>query len=203
MGLSPGALTFLLLAVVLVFTWQSIFTANKDLARAKAWGELLRRALPFFVLVLMAVSLPAVQTFEGNGTVIWIASFGVLIVLSSMLAVPPLERKANKAFRRGDYDEAARMFRELLESKPLPRNHAFLGAALGASEKHEESVRSSTAAVEKDPDYGLAYYNRALIQLKMKRKEKAKQDFQRTLEADTPRRFRRAAKNQLDEMKKV
>ncbi|MGI8650846.1 MAG: tetratricopeptide repeat protein [Rubrobacter sp.] len=203
MGLSPGALTFLLLAVVLVFTWQSIFTANKDLARAKAWGDLLRRALPFFVLIVMALSLPAVQTFEGNGTVVWIAVFAVLIVGASLLAAPMLERKANRAFKKGDYDEAARMFRELAESRPLPRNYAFLGAALGASERYEESVKSSTQAIEKDPEYGLAYYNRALILLKMKRKEKARQDFQRALEADTPRRFRQAARSQLTDLKKV
>ncbi|WP_119066333.1 tetratricopeptide repeat protein [Rubrobacter indicoceani] len=203
MGLSPSALTFLLLAIVLIFTWQSIYTANKDLARAKAWGELARRALPFFVLILMALSLPAVQSFGGNGTIVWISAFAVLIVGASLLAVPPLERKANRAFKKGDYDEAARMFRELAESRPLPRNHAFLGAALGASERYDESVKSSTKAIEGDPDYGLAYYNRALIQLKMKRREKAKQDFQKTLETDTPRRFRRAAQSQLLDLKKV
>lgn len=203
MGLSPGALTFLLLAVVLVFTWQSIYTANKDLARAKAWGELARRALPLVVLILMALSLPLVQTLEGNGTVLWISVFALLIVAASLLAVPPLERKANKAFRKHDYEEATRLFRQLAESKPLPRNYAFLGAALGASDKYEESLKSSTKAIEGDPDYGLAYYNRALIQLKMKRKDKARQDFQKTLEADTPRRFRRAARGQLDDLKKA
>lgn len=194
-----GALSFLLLAVVLVFTWQAIFSSNRDLARARAWGELGRRALPFGALLLMAFSLPLVQGLGGNANLLWLGFFAVLIVATSLLAVPPLERRANGAFRKGDYGEAVRLFRELVEKKPLPRNYAFLGAALGASERYDESLKASTKAVEKDPDYGLAYYNRALILLKMKRREKAKKDLERALEADLPRRFRRVVRRQLEE----
>jgi len=50
-----------------------------------------------------------------------------------------------------------------------------------------------------DPDYGLAYYNRALVLRRLGRKSRATKDLQRALESDLPRRFRTAARRALEE----
>jgi Tfp pilus assembly protein PilF len=54
-------------------------------------------------------------------------------------------------------------------------------------------------AVEIDPEYGLAYYNRALILQRLGRKSRATKDLKRALETDLPRRFRTAARRALEE----
>ena len=99
----------------------------------------------------------------------------------------------------GDYAGAAALYRKLVERRPLARYWAFLGAALGAGEHHEEGVDASTKALELDPKYGLAYYNRALILQRLGRNSRATKDLKRALEADLPRRFRTAAKRTLEE----
>ena len=99
-----------------------------------------------------------------------------------------------------NYQKAAELYRELVEEKPLARNHAFLGAALGASERLQESVDSSTEAIKKDPKYGFAYYNRALVLHRMGKKSRAVKDLKQALEADLHRRFRTAARKMLEEL---
>jgi tetratricopeptide (TPR) repeat protein len=113
--------------------------------------------------------------------------------------MPLDERRATRAFRSGDYAGAAALYRKLVERRPLARYWAFLGAALGAGERHEEGVDASTMAVEIDPEYGLAYYNRALILQRLGRKSRATKDLKRALETDLPRRFRTAARRALEE----
>jgi tetratricopeptide (TPR) repeat protein len=83
----------------------------------------------------------------------------------------------------------------------LARNHAFYGAALGASERYDESINASTRAIDTDPEYGLAYYNRALILNRMGKKSRAVKDLNKALEADMPRRFRSAARKMLEELR--
>lgn len=185
-------------------TWYTIYASNRDLVRARAWGELTRRSLPFVALLLMAVSLLALQGQTENDTVMisWLTLFAVLIVAASLFSISASERKANRAFRRGDYEEAVRLYRQLAEEKPLARNYAFLGAALGASERLDESIEASTKAIELDPQYGLAYYNRALVLLRLKKKSRARKDFQKAGESDIPRRFRRAVTKHLEELEK-
>jgi len=125
---------------------------------------------------------------------------GVAIVGASVLSVPTLERRASKAFRGGDYARAAQLYGERAQEKPLARNRAFLGAALGALERYEESVEASTKAIEQDPKYGLAYYNRALVLQRMGKKSRAVKDLKKAQETDLPRRFRSAAQKMLDEL---
>jgi tetratricopeptide (TPR) repeat protein len=198
--LGSSALPIVLIFLLVLLTWQTIYSANRDLVRAKAWGDLARRALPFGALALMALSLFLVQTYrQGWVMITWMAVSGVLIVLASLLSVPALERRASRAFRRGDYQKAAELYGELAEERPLARNHAFLGAALGASERHEESVEASTKAIREDPEYGLAYYNRALVLQRMGKKSRAMKDLRKALEADLPRRFRSAVRKMLEE----
>ena len=199
--MGPGAITVVLIFLLVFLSWQTIYSANRDLARAKAWGELARRALPFGALFLMALSLFVIQSYRENWVLYtWMAVSGVLIVVASLLSVSALERRANRAFRAGDYPRAAELYGQLVEEKPLARNRAFLGAALGASERYDESVSASTKAIEQDPKYGLAYYNRALVLQRMGKKSRAIKDLKRAQEADLPRRFRTAVRNMLEEL---
>ena len=195
------AITIVLIFLLLFVSWQTIYAANRDLARAKAWGDLLRRALPFFALLLMVLSLFVIQSFGQGWTLLaWMAVAGVAIIGASLLSITSLERNANRAFRSGDFARAVELYERLVQEKPLARNKAFLGAALGASERNEESVDLSTQAIEQDPEYGLAYYNRALVLQRMGKKSRVVKDLNRALEADLPRRFRSAARGMLEEM---
>jgi tetratricopeptide (TPR) repeat protein len=198
--MGSGAITIVLIFLLLFVSWQTIYAANRDLARAKAWGDLLRRALPFFALLLMVLSLFVVQSFGQGWTLLaWMALAGVAIIGASIFSVTSLERRANRAFRGGDYATAVELYEKLVEEKPLARNKAFLGAALGAAERNEESVDLSTQAIEQDPEYGLAYYNRALVLQRMGKRSRAVKDLNKALESDLPRRFRRAARGMLEE----
>ena len=200
--MGSAAVPVVLIFLIVVFSGVTIHSANRDLARAKAWGVLARRFLPFVVLAVMAISLYFVRSFAQGWVVFaWMAVFGVLIIASSLLSVPALERRANGVFRRGDYPQAAELYGKLVEERPLARNHAFHGAALGASERYDESVNASTKAIDADPEYGLAYYNRALVLRRMGKKSRAVKDLNQALEADMPRRFRSAAKKILQELK--
>ncbi|MBA2781807.1 MAG: hypothetical protein M3Q62_05310 [Actinomycetota bacterium] len=199
--MGSGAITIVLIFLLLFVSWQTIYAANRDLARAKAWGDLARRALPFLALLLMVLSLFVVQSYgDGRTLLVWMAVSGIVIVGASLLSVSSLERRANRAFRSGDYARAVGYYEELVEEKPLARNKAFLGAALGASERYEESVEASTQAIKEDPKYGLAYYNRALVLQRMGKKSRAVKDLEKAQEADLPRRFRSASRRMLDEL---
>ncbi|MBA3702917.1 MAG: hypothetical protein H0W79_08855, partial [Rubrobacteraceae bacterium] len=104
-------------------------------------------------------------------------------------------------FRRGDYESAITEYRTLSEERPLARYLAFLGAALGANGDSEASIEASTRAVEADPRYGLAYYNRALVHRRANRNSRAVKDLQRAIDADLPRRFKNSARKILEETK--
>jgi tetratricopeptide (TPR) repeat protein len=196
-----GAITIVLIFLLLFVSWQTIYAANRDLARAKAWGDLLRKAFPFLALLLMVLSLFVVQSYgQGRMLLAWMAVSAVAIIGASFLSTSSVERSANRAFRSGDYARAIELYRELVEEKPLARNKAFLGAALGASEHYEESVEASTQAIQDDPEYGLAYYNRAIVLHRMGKKSRAVKDLEKAQETDLPRRFRSASRKMLEEL---
>ncbi len=196
-GAIPIALTFLLVFVA----WRMVFSFNKDLIRVRAWGMLARRSLPFFALTAMVLSLPFVQgNQEGWVLPVWVLVFGGALVAANFFSMPLVERRASRAFRSGDYATAADLYRRLVSEQPLARYWTFLGAALGSGGQHEEAVDASTKAVELDPEYGLAYYNRALILRNMGRKSRAARDLNKALEAEMPRRFKNAARRVLEEL---
>jgi tetratricopeptide (TPR) repeat protein len=199
--LGSGAIPIVLVFLLVFLTWQTIYSANRDLVRAKEWGELARRALPFGVLLLMALSLFIVQTYrEGWVMITWMGVSGVGIIAASLSSVSSLERRASRAFRQRNFQKAAELYGELAREKPLARNHAFLGAALGASERYEESVDASTRAIKDDPEYGIAYYNRALVRRRQAKTSVAAKDLKRALEVDLPRRFRTNVQKILEEL---
>lgn len=199
--MGSGAITIVLIFLLLFVSWQTIYAANRDLARAKAWRYLFRRALPFLALLLMVLTLFVIQTYQQGWLLLaWMAVSAIAIIGASLLSISSLERRANRAFRNGDYGRAVELYGELVEEKPLARNNAFLGAALGASERYEESVDASTKAIEQDPKYGLAYYNRALVLHRMGKKGRAVKDLKKALETDLPRRFRSASQRMLEEL---
>ena len=198
--MGAGAIPIVLTFALLVVAWQVVFASNRDLIRARAWGELVRRLLPFAAIAIMAASLPLVQGPQVWWLpYAWALAFGAVLVVANFLSMPLDERRATRAFRSGDYAGAAALYRKLVERRPLARYWAFLGAALGAGERHEEGVEASTMAVEIDPEYGLAYYNRALILQRLGRKSRATKDLKRALETDLPRRFRTAARRAVEE----
>ncbi len=199
--MGSGAIPIVLVFLLVFLTWQTIYSSNRDLVRAKEWGELARRALPFGVLLLMALSLFIVQTFRESGVMVaWMAASGAGIVAASLFSISSLERRANRAFRQRDYPRAAELYGQLAEEKPLARNRAFLGAALGASERYDESVKASTKAIEDDPEYGIAYYNRALVRRRQGKESLAVKDLKKALEVDLPRRFRTNVRRMLEEL---
>ena len=199
--MGSGAIPIVLVFLLVFLTWQTIYSSNRDLVRAKEWGELARRALPFGVLLLMALSLFVVQAFRENWVMLtWMAVSGAGIVAATVFSVSSLERGASKAFRKRDYSKAAELYDQLAEEKPLARNQAFLGAALGASERYDESVKASTRAIEDDPDYGIAYYNRALVRQRQGKTSLAVKDLRIALEADLPRRFRTSVNKMLEDL---
>ncbi len=199
--MGAGAIPVILTVLLVVFAWRLVFSFNKDLVRARAWRELARRSLPFAAITAMAASLPLVQgATEIWVPAVWVVGFAAVLVLANFFSMPNGERRASRAFRNEDYAAAAALYRKLAEKRPLARYWAFLGAALGAGEQSQESLEASTKAAELDPDYGLAYYNRALVLRRLGRKSRATKDLKRALEVDLPRRFRRSANELLEEL---
>jgi tetratricopeptide (TPR) repeat protein len=199
--LGAGAVPIVLIFLLVFVAWRMVFSFNRDLVRARAWRELARRSLPFVALTAMALSLPLVQGIrEGWMLPAWVFACGTALVASNFLSTPLDERRASRAFRSGDYAAAVDLYRKLADERPLARYWAFLGAALGSDERYEEAINASTKAVELDPEYGLAYYNRALILRNMNRKGQAAKDLKRALDAEMPRRFKTAAGKALEEL---
>jgi len=199
--LGAGAVPIVLIFLLVFVAWRMVFSFNRDLVRARAWSELARRSLPFVALTAMALSLPLVQGVrEGWMLPAWVFACGTALVASNFLSTPLDERRASRAFRSGDYAAAVDLYRKLADERPLARYWAFLGAALGSDERYEEAINASTKAVELDPEYGLAYYNRALILRNMNRKGQAAKDLKRALDAEMPRRFKTAAGKALEEL---
>lgn len=199
--MGTAAIPIVLLFLLILVSWRMVFFFNKDLVRAKAWGELARRSLPFAALTLMALTVLPVQTSgEQWALTAWAASFAVAVVVANLFSMPFAERRANKAFRKGDYERAVEEYRKLVGEHPLARHHAFLAAALGAGGDNERSLEESGRAVEIDPEYGIAYYNRALVLRRMGHRGRAKKDLNRALEADLPRRLKPSARRLLEEL---
>lgn len=194
-------LFFVVIALLLFLGWRSVATANGDLIRAGAWRELTRRMLPFGGILVMAATLPLIQDPPAGWIPLtWAVGMGLFILICNIFSIPGGERRAAKAFRKGEYDEAISIYDDLRNQKQLARYDAFQGAALAAAERHEDSVAATSRAIEADPEYGIAYYNRAMNYRRMGRKRSAVADFKKALESDLPRRFRKVSQQSIEEL---
>ena len=106
--MGAAAIPIVLVFLLVFLSWRVVFSANRDLMRAKAWGPLI-------------ASGDAVYRADAYGTkpvhrpelpdrpwilTAWAATFAVAVIASNLLAMPGPERKANKSFRQGNYEEA-------------------------------------------------------------------------------------------------
>lgn len=199
--MGAAAIPIVLLFLLLFISWRMVLTYNRDLIRVKAWGELIRRSLPFAALTLMALTLlPILSVQQEWARTVWAIGSVIAVFFANIFSMTMSERRANRAFRKGDYQKAVDEYRGLAEESPLARHQAFLAAALGAQGENEESLKVSGRAVKLDPEYGIAYYNRALVLKRMGRKSRSIKDLRRSLEADLPRRLKSQARGLLEEL---
>ena len=61
-------------------------------------------------------------------------------------------------------------------------------------------MKASTRAIEDDPEYGIAYYNRALVRQRQGKTSLAVKDLRKALEVELPRRFRTSVKKLLEDL---
>ncbi|CAN5269638.1 hypothetical protein BH24ACT19_BH24ACT19_06330 [soil metagenome] len=174
---------------------------NRDLLRARAYGELLVRLLPLLSTAVLILGLPFVvdlAPFE-NALPVLLAYLGgaaVLTVIMSRLATPE-ERRAGTLFRREEYEGAAEIYEQLIARRPLPRYYSALGACLDASGDPHAALEVTDTAVKLDPKLGIAYYNRASARVALGEYSQARDDLQTVFTADSNRRLRRAAEEAL------
>ncbi len=174
---------------------------NRDLLRARAYGELLVRLLPLLSTAVLILGLPFVvdlAPFENALPVllVYLGGAAVLTVIMSRLATPE-ERRAGTLFRREEYEGAAEIYEQLIARRPLPRYYSALGACLDASGDPYATLEATDTAIKLDPKLGIAYYNRASARVALGEYSQAREDLKTVFTADSNRRLRRAAEEAL------
>lgn len=179
---------------------------NRDLLRARAYGEFLVRLLPLLSTAVFILGLPYVMdlTIEGNAVPVLLVYLGGTAVLTAIMArlAAPEERRAGSLFRREEYEAAAAIYERLIDRRPLPRYYSALGASLDASGDPRAALKATDAAVKLDPKLGIAYYNRASALVALDERERARGDLQAVFRVDSNRRLRRAAEEALKTLEK-
>jgi len=179
---------------------------NRDLWRARAYGEFFVRLLPLLSTGVLVLGLPFVMdlTIEGNAFLVLLVYLGgaaVLTIIMSRLAAPE-ERRAGTLFRRDEYEAAADIYERLIARRPLPRYYSALGASLDASGDPRSALKAADTAIKLDPKLGIAYYNRASALAALDERERAREDLRAVFRADSNRRLRRAAEEALKSLAK-
>ena len=179
---------------------------NRDLLRARAYGEFLVRLLPLLSTGVFILGLPFIMdlaTFENTVPVllVYLGGAAVLTVLMARL-VAPEERRAVALFRREEYEGAADIYERLVARSPLPRYYSALGASLDASGDPRAALEAADTAVKLDPKLAIAYYNRASALAALGESARAREDLQSVFHADSNRRLRRAAEVALKSLEK-
>ena len=174
---------------------------NRDLLRARAYGEFLVRLLPLLSSGIFVLGLPFVMdlTIEGNALpvlLVYLAGAAVLTVIMARLAAPE-ERRAGMLFRREEYEGAAAIYEQLIARRPLPRYYSALGASLDASGDPRAALEATDTALKLDPKLGIALYNRASALVAQGEYTRAREDLQAVFRADSNRRLRRAAEEAM------
>jgi tetratricopeptide (TPR) repeat protein len=200
--LYPTLGALLILAGFLVFVGRQ----NRDLLRARAYGEFLVRLVPLLSTGVLVLGLPLVMslaTVENTMPVLiaYLGGTAVLTVLMARLAAPE-ERRAGALFRSEEYEGAAATYERLLARRPLPRYYSALGASLDILGEHWRALEATNQAIKLDPKLGIAYYNRASTLAALGQRENARSDLQTIFRVDSSRRLRRAAREALEKLEK-
>ena len=200
--LYPTLGALLILAGFLVFVGRQ----NRDLLRARAYGEFLVRLVPLLSTGVLVLGLPLVMslaTVENTMPVLiaYLGGTAVLTVLMARLAAPE-ERRAGVLFRNEEYEGAAATYERLLARQPLPRYYSALGASLDILGEHRRALEATNQAIKLDPKLGIAYYNRASTLAALGQRENARSDLQTIFRVDSSRRLRRAAREALEKLEK-
>lgn len=180
---------------------------NRDLLRARAYGEFVVRLLPLLSTGVFVAGLPFVMglTIEGNAVpvlLVYLAGAAVLTVIMARLAAPE-ERRAGLLFRREEYEGAAGIYERLIARRPLPRYYSALGACLDASGGDPHAALEATdTALTLDPKLGIALYNRASALAALGEYTRAREDLRAVFRADSNRQLRRAAEEALKTLEK-
>lgn len=179
---------------------------NRDLLRARAYGEFLVRLLPLLSTGVLILGLPFVMdlTIEGNALLVLLVYLGGAVVLTAIMArlAAPEERRAGTLFRREEYEAAAAIYERLIARRPLPRYYSALGASLDASGDPRAALEAADTATKLDPRLGIAYYNRASALVALGEITRARGDLQTVFRSDSNRRLRRAAEEALESLEK-
>jgi tetratricopeptide (TPR) repeat protein len=200
--LYPTLGALLILAGFLVFVGRQ----NRDLLRARAYGEFLVRLVPLLSTGVLVLGLPLVMslaTVENTMPVLiaYLGGTAVLTVLMARLAAPE-ERRAGALFRSEEYEGAAATYERLLARRPLPRYYSALGASLDILGEHRRALEATNQAIKLDPKLGIAYYNRASTLAALGQRENARSDLQTIFRVDSSRQLRRAAREALEKLEK-
>lgn len=174
---------------------------NRDLLRARAYGELLVRLLPLLSTAVLILGLPFVVDLAPVENalpvlLVYLGGAAVLTLLMSRLATPE-ERRAGTLFRREEYEGAAEIYEQLIARRPLPRYYSALGACLDASGDPDAALEAADTAIKLDPKLGIAYYNRASARVALGEYSQARDDLHTVFTVDSNRRLRRAAEEAL------
>jgi tetratricopeptide (TPR) repeat protein len=179
---------------------------NRDLLRARAYGEFLVRLLPLLTAGVLILGLPFVMnlTIEGNALLVLLVYLGGAVVLTVLMArlVAPEERRAGNLFRSEEYEGAADVYDRLIARRPLPRYYSALAASLDASGDPSGALEAADTALKLDPKLGIAYYNRASALAALGELTRAREDLQTIPMIDPNRRLRRAAEEALKTLNK-
>ncbi len=179
---------------------------NRDLLRARAYGEFVVRLLPLLTAGVLILGLPFVMdlTIEGNALLVLLVYLGGAVILTVLMSrlVAPEERRAGTLFRREEYEGATDIYERLIARRPLPRYYSALGASLDASGDPRAALEAADTAVKLDPKLGIAYYNRASALAALGELTRAREDLRTIFRIDPNRRLRRAAEEALKTLEK-
>lgn len=175
---------------------------NRDLLRVRAYGEFAARLVPLLITGAFIAGLPFVLDLASadNAALVLLVYFGGAAALTVPMArsVTAGERRAGAAFRQQNYEEAVEVYKGLAARRDLPRYHAALGATFDIQGEQLPALEALDHAIERDPQLGIAYYNRASIYASLGRRDLARNDLQRVFKSDAGRRLRRAATEALE-----
>jgi tetratricopeptide (TPR) repeat protein len=179
---------------------------NRDLLRARAYGEFFLRLMPLLSTGVFILGLPVIMELAPaeNPVPILLVYLGGTVILAAIMArlVAPDERRAVTLFRSEEYEGAAATYERLIARRPLPRYYSALAASLDASGDPRAALEAADTAIKLDPKLGIAYYNRASALAALSELTRAREDLQAIFRIDPNRRLRRAAEEALKTLDK-